>query len=99
MWTWTILSQRCDRTVEFAIVADDDVTGQDGSGDGTDPRTMLGRFANQHNEWVTQSEHLRRWFDDKVLRIFVFARRGTNLIMQPLAGHIGYSLYSGISWF
>lgn len=47
----------------------------------------------------TQSEHLRRWFDDKVLRIFVFARRGTNLIMQPLAGHIGYSLYSGISWF
>lgn len=46
----------------------------------------------------TQSEHLRRWFDDKVLRIFVFARRGTNLIMQ-LAGHIGYSLYSGISWF
>lgn len=24
----------------------------------------------------TQSEHLRRWFDDKVLRIFVFARRG-----------------------
>lgn len=27
----------------------------------------------------TQSEHLRRWFDDKVLRIFVFARRGTNL--------------------
>lgn len=55
MWTWTILSQRCDRTVEFAIVADDDVTGQDGSGDGTDPRTMLGRFANQHNEWVRLS--------------------------------------------
>lgn len=37
----------------------------------------------------TQSEHLRRWFDDKVLRIFVFARRGTNLIMQPLAGSLG----------
>lgn len=55
MWTWTILSQRCDGTVEFAIVADDDVTGQDGSGDGTDPRTMLGRFANQHNEWVRLS--------------------------------------------
>lgn len=75
MWTWTILSQRCDRTeIERGVIAKER----------TDP---------------TQSEHLRRWFDDKVLRIFVFARRGTNLIMQPLAGHIGYSLYSGISWF
>ncbi len=40
------LSQRCDRTVRHRG-CDDDVIGQDGSGDGTDPRTMLGQFANQ----------------------------------------------------
>lgn len=83
MWTWTILSQRCDRTVEFAIVADDDVTGQDGSGDGTDPRTMLGRFANQHNEWVRLS--VRHVLDagealmpDRLIRsTATFGRKGT----------------------
>jgi hypothetical protein len=28
------------------------VTGQDGSSGGADPRAMLGRFANEHDEWV-----------------------------------------------
>ncbi|SON58613.1 DNA replication and repair protein RecF [Mycobacterium simulans] len=33
-------------------MADDEVTGQDGSSGGADPRTMLGRFANENDEWV-----------------------------------------------
>jgi hypothetical protein len=33
-------------------VVDDEVTSQDGSSGGADPRAMLGRFANENDEWV-----------------------------------------------
>jgi hypothetical protein len=33
-------------------VPGDEVTSQDGSSGGADPRAMLGRFANEHDEWV-----------------------------------------------
>ncbi len=44
-------------------------------------------------------EHPRRWLEQPgAALLFVFCRRGTKPHqMQPLAGHIGYSLYSGIS--
>lgn len=41
--------------VEFVIVVDDDVIGQDGFGDGIDLCIMLGWFVNQYNEWVCLS--------------------------------------------
>lgn len=36
----------------FEIAADEYVTGQDGSSGGADPRATLGRFANEHDQWV-----------------------------------------------
>ncbi|ORA62787.1 hypothetical protein BST23_19820 [Mycolicibacterium elephantis] len=33
-------------------MSDDEVTGQAGSGGDADPRAMLARFANEHDEWV-----------------------------------------------
>lgn len=36
---------------EFDIVADDEVSAQDGSSRGADPRAMAGRFANENDEW------------------------------------------------
>ncbi len=52
-----ILSQRCDRTVEFAIVADDDVTGQDGLATAPIRRNWRRAGHNQHNECVPERSH------------------------------------------